>query len=340
MTKYSWPLPGEGVTAEELVMAEISAALPGLRTYSAQARRDAALAEIVASLYNGGGLPAPLIVPGAVQPDADNTAGRVLGTAGLRWFDVRAITGTFSGDLTLAARLLLTAAASKLVPGATSFSHRNNADSADNLLIADNGDVTVRNRLLLALAVAKIIGGATSLSLRNNADSADNLLVADSGAITVRSTVSGVTTLTATTLAGTLSTPAQPNVTSLGTLSSLQVSGQATSQQFDNGTKTSNFSIDWNNGNSQRVTLGANALTVTFINGQAGGVLTLEVVQDGTGSRTVTWAASPGAVIWPGGTAPTLTTTALHADLFTFFLDGVPATVKYLGLTSGLNYTV
>lgn len=44
-----------------------------------------------------------------------------------------------------------------------------------------------------------------------------------SGAFVFDNTVSGITTLTATTLAGTLSTAAQPNVTSLGTLTSLVV---------------------------------------------------------------------------------------------------------------------
>jgi hypothetical protein len=39
------------------------------------------------------------------------------------------------------------AAACKLLPGATSFSVRNNADSADNLLVEDAGDVTIRRYL-------------------------------------------------------------------------------------------------------------------------------------------------------------------------------------------------
>lgn len=67
MSKFSWPLPGEGVTAEELLMAEIRAALASVNTYSAQARRDAMLAEIVAALYNGQGLPVGA-GSGTVQP--------------------------------------------------------------------------------------------------------------------------------------------------------------------------------------------------------------------------------------------------------------------------------
>jgi hypothetical protein len=48
------------------------------------------------------------------------------------------------------------------------------------------------------------------------------------GNSTITGTLGGITTLTATTLAGTLSTAAQTNITSVGTLSSLTVSGTVT----------------------------------------------------------------------------------------------------------------
>lgn len=117
---------------------------------------------------------------------------------------------SIGGDLTILSpfRLLMLAAASKLVPGITSFSVRNNADGADNLLITDAGAATVRNsltvtagdtvitagRLLLNAAAARIKGGAASLSLRNNADSADNVLISDAGNVTVRGTLTTSTT--------------------------------------------------------------------------------------------------------------------------------------------------
>ncbi len=80
-----------------------------------------------------------------------------------------------------------------------------------------------------------------------------------------------------------------------------------------------------------RLTAGGN-LTPTFSNGVIGGDFALELRQDATGSRTVTW---PSNVKWPGGTAPTLTTTAAHTDLFGFSFDGT----NFLGYTLGLNYT-
>jgi hypothetical protein len=45
-------------------------------------------------------------------------------------------------------------AATKIIPGTASLSVRNNADTQDNLLVADNGSVTVRNKLLILSAIS------------------------------------------------------------------------------------------------------------------------------------------------------------------------------------------
>lgn len=50
-----------------------------------------------------------------------------------------------------------------------------------------------------------------------------------------------------------------------------------------------------------------------------GGFYHLTVIQDGTGSRTLTWNA---VFKWPSDTAPTLTTTAAEQDEFTFRSNG------------------
>ena len=51
-------------------------------------------------------------------------------------------------SLTVSGNLSLTAAASKIIPGATSLSLRNNADSADNLSITDAGLATFRGAIV------------------------------------------------------------------------------------------------------------------------------------------------------------------------------------------------
>lgn len=66
-----------------------------------------------------------------------------------------------TGDIAATAgNLTFGAAAARLVPGATSFSLRNSANSADNLLVVDAGDVTVRRDLLGARRLAPTGGTA------------------------------------------------------------------------------------------------------------------------------------------------------------------------------------
>lgn len=80
-----------------------------------------------------------------------------------------------------------------------------------------------------------------------------------------------------------------------------------------------------------RVVLTANC-TFTFPAPAAGKTFTLTLVQDATGSRTAAW---PASVKWPGGTAPTLTTTAGKADVFSFMADDA---TNWRGSVVGLNY--
>jgi len=79
------------------------------------------------------------------------------------------------------------------------------------------------------------------------------------------------------------------------------------------------------------VTLGGNR-TLNLTNMQNGQVALIELVQDATGSRTVTWTPT---IRWTGGTAPTLATAASKADLLTIWrrADGT-----YVGALSIPNY--
>jgi len=74
------------------------------------------------------------------------------------------------------------------------------------------------------------------------------------------------------------------------------------------------IAIDWDNGATQYVVLGATGRTVTFANPREGEVYRFIIIQDGTGSRTITtWPT----IKWAGGTKPTLTTTLNKADIIT-----------------------
>jgi hypothetical protein len=92
------------------------------------------------------------------------------------------------------------------------------------------------------------------------------------------------------------------------------------------------YTIDLANGTVQVLTLTGNC-TYTFPTAAAGKSFILLQKQDGTGSRTVTW---PSAVKWPGGTAPTITSTASKLDKYIFTSDGT----NWYGSDAGKSYTV
>lgn len=91
--------------------------------------------------------------------------------------------------------------------------------------------------------------------------------------------------------------------------------------------------VDTSTGGYFTWTLGANRTVSTWLNPVAGQVFYLEVTQDATGSRLLTW---PANVSWAtNGTAPTLTTTAAKTDVFRFTWN--PTAAKWRGETVGLN---
>ena len=86
-------------------------------------------------------------------------------------------------------------------------------------------------------------------------------------------------------------------------------------------TLTDASTVTWNalTQSVAKVTLGGNRTIGLASGGVAGAFISILVIQDGTGSRTVTWNA---AYEFTGNTAPTLTTTANLGDLFVFRYNG------------------
>ena len=82
-----------------------------------------------------------------------------------------------------------------------------------------------------------------------------------------------------------------------------------------------------------KVTLGGNRILNAPSNSVAGQFIYLLVIQDGTGTRTLTWNA---VYEFATDTAPTLTATAGLADLFTFRYNGT----KWLEVGRNLALTV
>jgi len=104
---------------------------------------------------------------------------------------------------------------------------------------------------------------------------------------------------------------------------------------FPEATLTDASTIAWDVSTSSvaKVTLAGNRTLGAATNAQTGQFISLLIIQDGTGSRTVTFNA---AYEFTGDTAPTLTTTAAKGDLFVFRYNGS----KFLEVGRNLNLTL
>ena len=104
----------------------------------------------------------------------------------------------------------------------------------------------------------------------------------------------------------------------------------STYQDIVSATDGTTVTFDLSDGNYQKVTLGGNR-TLALSNAKVGQFFVIDLVQDGTGSRTVTWFTT---IKWAGGSAPTLTTTASKIDSFGFVCT---SSGNYQGYILGQN---
>lgn len=114
-----------------------------------------------------------------------------------------------------------------------------------------------------------------------------------------------------------------------------QACGQASqaafaSQQVVTDTDAATVTFDLSVGAVHMVTLAGNR-TLAVSNDSVCNHFYVALVQDATGSRTVTWWAG---IKWAGGAAPTLTTTAAKTDVLEFIKV---ATGSYVGRVLAAN---
>lgn len=113
----------------------------------------------------------------------------------------------YTGDsVTIAAQngLTFTHATARLVPGATSFSLRNNANNADNLLVSNAGAVTVRAGLTVTASGLTVTAGGVTVtdgglvvrgsSRIREAMTLSNITTAGAGTYTAAQLVGGIIT--------------------------------------------------------------------------------------------------------------------------------------------------
>jgi len=104
---------------------------------------------------------------------------------------------------------------------------------------------------------------------------------------------------------------------------------------YSETTLTDGSTITWNAETQDvaKVTLGGNRTLGSASSATTGQFISLLVIQDGTGSRTLTWNA---AYEFAADTAPTLTATAAKGDLFVFRYNGS----KWLEVGRNQNLTL
>lgn len=115
------------------------------------------------------------------------------------------------------------------------------------------------------------------------------------------------------------------------------VAGQSVVPASQTVTFAAVLAINFDNGRLATCTLTNNLTSLTLSGGVAGEVYCVKLVQDATGSRTL---SSPAAtILWNGTTlygsthtAPTLTTTASKTDSFFFLFDGT----NYIEITRNM----
>ena len=102
---------------------------------------------------------------------------------------------------------------------------------------------------------------------------------------------------------------------------------------YDEGAESGAFTIDWTNGEYQKVTITGVALDITFTEPATPGHYLLMIIQ-GDGDDTLDWEheVSPK---WPGDVEPTLSIGAADVDFIGFFFDG---STTYYGLFNGNFY--
>lgn len=210
------------------------------------------------------------------------------------------LSGVTSGTVTIN-----TAAAA----GTWTLTLPNNDGSNGQVLSTDGSGVTSWSTLpaaSLTVNSTAISGGTSGRILYDNAGSVGEKVVTGTGDVVLATSPTVLTPV----ITGLNETKTAPAI-SAGTLT-----------------------IDCSVGNVFSVSLNANITTLTFTNVPSTGTsysLTLLFTADGT-ARTITWGAS---VKWPGGTAPTLTSTNGKVD--TFVLYTFDAGTTWYAFTAGQN---
>jgi hypothetical protein len=254
-------------------------------------------------------------------------AGDVVGTTDSQTLTNKTISGASNTISNISAGTLTGAT---LAAGVTASS-LTSVGTLVNLTVTNpiTGSVTGNAGTATVLQTARNINGVSFNG------SADVTVTAAAGTLTGATLASGVTA---------------SSLTSVGTLTALTMGG--TINMADNVINRPRFTdyaetyttpaisagvltLNLENGNVFRTTRNANITTLTISNpATTGNACSFTLIFDANGtSYTITW---PAAVKWPGGTAPTITTTASRSDMFVFYTNNAGTT--WYAMTAAQNF--
>lgn len=254
-------------------------------------------------------------ITGNMVPTAN---GQSLGTSQSPWssayFDGTITANTFTGN------------GSQLTGIQSSFANLANYATTANSVAGANVTGTVANATYATTAgVANSVAAANITGTISFATNSTNANIANSA-----------TLANFANFAGNVTVAAQPNITSLGSLTSLTVNGTITAngsislkaytETSVNAASSSTFAPDLSTGTIQRFTANSNFTFNGFTNPVSGQSGMCIITQDGTGSRVMT------STMKFAGNAKTLSTAANSVDIIAVFYDGIS---YYASLTKG-----
>ena len=261
----------------------------------------------------------------------------ITGTAGATALNVADGNVVIAGDLTVAGTTVTLDLASVLVKDRIVF-EGSSADDYETTLIVTNptgADKTITlpnadGTVAMASDVLALTGGTMTGAIATNStfDGVD-IAVRDAILTSTTTTAGAALPKTGGTMTGAIDAGDQiiqkPLLKDVGEVVKTIASS------------SSDPSLDIHDGNVFKITLD-NSPTFTITNATASGsscTITLFLLQDGTGSRIVTW---PSEVKWAGGTAPTLTTTANRYDIIVLTTIDAGGT-NWFGAVSGQDFS-